>query len=70
MTWMLARITILFLNLSQLQRERERLNPAWAQGQDSQPPVEVIEFDDSWVDFDEDWDNEIDNELALVANNK
>jgi hypothetical protein len=70
MTWMLARITILFLNLSQLQRERERLNPAWAQGQDSQPPVEVIEFDDNWVDFDEDWDDEIDNELALVANNK
>jgi hypothetical protein len=31
--------------------------------------VEVIEFDDNWVDFDEDHD-EIDNELAPVANDE
>jgi hypothetical protein len=37
--------------------------------QDSQPPVEVIEFVDNRVDFDEDHD-EIDNELAPVANDE
>ena len=32
--------------------------------QDSQPPVDAIEFDDTRVDFDEDLDDEIDNELG------
>jgi hypothetical protein len=34
--------------------------------QDSQPPIDEIVFDDSRVDFDEDWDDEIDNDLAPV----
>jgi hypothetical protein len=39
--------------------------------QDSQLPVEeVIEFDNNWVNFDEDWDDENDNELAPVADDE
>jgi hypothetical protein len=34
------------------------------------PPVEAIEFDDSRVDFDEDLDDEIDNELVPVADDE
>ncbi len=31
---------------------------------------EVIEFDNNWVNFDEDWDDENDHELAPVADDE